>query len=393
MANTIKFGNGQWATKKSSILAFNDENANFKPLPFTTSRASTATRINKEGLIETVRVDVPRVDYLNNPKGAYLLEPQSTNLIPYSEDIANGNWVKYGGGSGSAPVVTNNYAISPDGSLNASRVVFDNTGATYASDISQLDETVSVSNGDVTNSVWMKSNTASNYTVSFINPTGSRFSTIITTEWQKFELSSVVTNSQSVFKVRLRGGSENTSDYADLLIYGAQTEQQSFATSYIPTSGGTQTRLEDDFTATLPTVSAFNSNNGFTFFGTFESSGGSGASSMMLQFNNNSGYTGFGHNGTNWRTRINNGANNITDITNIPLLTKSSLSIAISPTDYSIFANGAQQTSGLLDLSGSTIVNSIGFRSGAEFGSVRISDLRMYNTKLTDAELTTLTTI
>ena len=114
---------------------------------------------------------------------------------------------------------------------------------------------------------------------------------------------------------------------------------------------------------------------------------------MMLQFNNNSGYVGFGHNGTNWRTRINNSSTNVTDITNISLLKKSSLSIAINPTDYSIFANGAEQTSGTLDLSGSTIPTSISFRSGAEFGVVRISDLRMYNTKLTTAELTTLTSI
>ena len=52
MANTIKFGNGQWATKEDSILAYNDENANFKPLPFVTSRASTATTVNKSGLLE-----------------------------------------------------------------------------------------------------------------------------------------------------------------------------------------------------------------------------------------------------------------------------------------------------------------------------------------------------
>ena len=81
MANTIKFGNGQWATKEDSILAYNDENANFKPLPFVTSRASTATRVNKAGLLETVASGVPRVDYLDNSKGSYLIEGNSTNLF------------------------------------------------------------------------------------------------------------------------------------------------------------------------------------------------------------------------------------------------------------------------------------------------------------------------
>ena len=96
MANTLKFGNENWATKKDSILAYNDENANFKPLPFVTSRASTATRVNKAGLLETVASGVPRVDYLDNSKGSYLLEPASTNLITQSEAFGNSYWTKSG---------------------------------------------------------------------------------------------------------------------------------------------------------------------------------------------------------------------------------------------------------------------------------------------------------
>ena len=51
MANTLKFGNGEWYGKKDTILAYNDENSNYKPLPFDFSRASSATRVNKDGLI------------------------------------------------------------------------------------------------------------------------------------------------------------------------------------------------------------------------------------------------------------------------------------------------------------------------------------------------------
>jgi hypothetical protein len=38
MAQKLKFGNGTWATKEGSTLAYNDEGGNFKPLPFTTTR-------------------------------------------------------------------------------------------------------------------------------------------------------------------------------------------------------------------------------------------------------------------------------------------------------------------------------------------------------------------
>jgi hypothetical protein len=66
-------------------LAYNDENNNFKPLPFTFTRASTATRVNESGLIESVASGVPRIDFLDNADGHLLLEPSRTNLVPYSE--------------------------------------------------------------------------------------------------------------------------------------------------------------------------------------------------------------------------------------------------------------------------------------------------------------------
>ena len=121
MANTLKFGDGKWGAKKDSILAYNDENANFKPLPFTTSRASTATRINKAGLIEKVENGIPRVDYLGNTKGALKLEPQSTNKIQYSESFGRGYWTKSGATiqgdpstAGAEQVVNGSFATDTD---------------------------------------------------------------------------------------------------------------------------------------------------------------------------------------------------------------------------------------------------------------------------------------
>ena len=85
MANTFKFGNGNWAVKDGAALAYNDENNNFKPLPFTFTRASSATRVNKDGLIEVVGQNKPRVDFLNNTSGHLLLEPTRTNFLTVSQ--------------------------------------------------------------------------------------------------------------------------------------------------------------------------------------------------------------------------------------------------------------------------------------------------------------------
>ena len=96
MAETLKLGNGIWATKENSLLSYNDENGNYKPLPFDFTRASSATVVNKAGLIETVQSGIPRIDFLGNTNGALLLEPQRTNLITQSEAFGNSYWTKSG---------------------------------------------------------------------------------------------------------------------------------------------------------------------------------------------------------------------------------------------------------------------------------------------------------
>lgn len=176
--------------------------------------------------------------------GSWLLEPQSTNLITYSEDFSQTTWLKQTAGTASAPIVTSNYAISPNGTLNADRVVFNLNGGTTVSDFSQLADGVISSIGDVTNSIWIKSNTASNYNMSFVDPNANYTSIVVTNEWKRFDVTSTTVSTSSALRLRLRGN-ESTSDYADVSIWGAQVESLPYATSYIPTNGATNTRLAD----------------------------------------------------------------------------------------------------------------------------------------------------
>ena len=79
---------------------------------FTFDRANGfSTRVRKDGLIEEVSNDTPRLDWLNSDCPSLLLENQSTNTQTYSESST--------GKSLTGATLTNDKAISPTGEYNA----------------------------------------------------------------------------------------------------------------------------------------------------------------------------------------------------------------------------------------------------------------------------------
>ncbi len=85
---------------------------------FDFTRASSATRVNKDGLIETVasgqsRLNYPLIDGVVNGCPSHLLEPSRQNVLWYSQDFTNAYWINNG------VTVNADQAISPDGTLNA----------------------------------------------------------------------------------------------------------------------------------------------------------------------------------------------------------------------------------------------------------------------------------
>ena len=239
MAQKLKFGNGTWATKKGSTLAYNDENSNFKPIPFTTTRDSIATRVNKEGLIEVVSNDVPRIDYTDSADGALLLEPARTNLVTYSEDFSNWNTIQSS--------LTSDYGISPDGSTNSTRCVFSSSNQS-------LELTVSASN--VIATIYIKGTIGE--TIQF-GTNGAEEIFTLSGDWQRLEKY----NSSSVSRVTLNTYAGVTA--RDVEIWGAQLEQGSYPTSYIPTNGSAITRVADTANG-AGNSEVFNDSEGVLFF-------------------------------------------------------------------------------------------------------------------------------
>ena len=266
MANTLKFGNGQWATKVGSTLAYNDENGNFKPLPFDFTRASSATRVNKQGLIETVGSNEPRVDYLDNADGHLLLEPSRTNIVPRSEDLDTG-WSKLN------VTIANNETTSPDGNISAGLVTVTSTSGSHANyDTFATSTTPSVSHYI---SCFVKKSTTryirlvegySSATLNFdldngeiVSLSGGSSNSILQdfgNGWYRigFQFTSNVTGDLQ-FALYLNNNS-NSASYAGageaVYLWGAQIEL-GYLTSYIRTSGSAVTRVaEDAMNLTLP---------------------------------------------------------------------------------------------------------------------------------------------
>ena len=83
---------------------------------FDFTRAGSATRVDKDGFIEEVGANVPRLDYSDGGCPSLLLEPTRSNLLSYSEDFSDAWWEK------TTTTVISNNAISPNGTLNATKL-------------------------------------------------------------------------------------------------------------------------------------------------------------------------------------------------------------------------------------------------------------------------------
>jgi hypothetical protein len=80
------------------------------------TRATTATRVNSSGLISSVATNVPRLDYTNGTCPNILVEPQRTNTYLYSEQFDNAFWLK------NNLTVTANQTTAPNGTNTADKV-------------------------------------------------------------------------------------------------------------------------------------------------------------------------------------------------------------------------------------------------------------------------------
>ena len=367
---------------------------------FNATRGSTATRINKDGLIESVATNVPRLDYplidgVVQDCPALLLEPQRTNTVTYSEDFTNGSWIKVNA------TVSSNNSISPDGTLNGDLIQATSTNGlvVITNFLTETQQTISVFAKSGNYDKFKMGQASNEYYAEFDLTNGSVLSVDSNLSeasinyygngWYRCSVRYASPSGLKTLGIVIEGSGNNVN------FFGAQSEFGSYPTSYIPTSGSTATRSADVCNGS-GTSAEFNDSEGVLFAeisaladdGSVRSIAiSASASNDIVRFYYDgvtNGITAFVFNGA-YQTVFTTVVNDITENNKIAFYYKLN--------EFKLFINGSQV--GITDTIG-TIPNGLdtlsfdnGYGSEQFYGNTK--QLMTFKIALNDSELETLT--
>ena len=198
--------------------------------------------------------DIPRIDYADSTEGALLLENSATNLITYSEDFSHSSWDLL-----DASIENNSTLVTPQGvnGVQELRENSDNDDHLIKSDstFTSSDCSFSVFAKYKGNDRNIKLSLGTGKYASFNLQDGYVFDVQSATTAEIIKLSNgwyrcVINGNISASKLNIILLNNTTETYqgdgtSGIYIWGAMLEQNSVASSYIPTNGSTVQRAAE----------------------------------------------------------------------------------------------------------------------------------------------------
>jgi len=308
--------------------------------------------------------------------GSWLWEPQTTQILPYSEDFSQFSIV--------GTITLESGYLAPDGTNTAYKVSGD--GGLY------LVSSVSATSA---RSIYAKTVSGTGTATLLSHPSNTNNVFTLTEEWQRFELNSSPAVATTFYPVDFRG----SGTLSEIILWGANaTNDQDYATSYIPSNGSTVTRNQDVCT-NGGSLASVNSTEGVIYWEGAMLQAASGTQVLGLSDGSGANRIGFQTSATANQIRfvVDAGGSQaseffvLDDITNF-----NKLALKWKQDDFSFWVNGIKigtDTSG--NVPPLNALNTLDFYYGTGIFNffAKTKALAVWKEALSDQELTELTTI
>ena len=352
--------------------------------------STSATRVNENGLVDTVVTrDVPRIDY-SKGKGAILSELASVNQIRYSEDFSNAIWTK------AAITMTSSTKTNPKG---VNQTIYNITRAPSPGD-GLFASFASTPTGQGTGvSIWIKrtagAGSTGNVWIGYGNSTsGNGNSVAVGNEWQRISYASPGTGGGMIYIDPQFG------HYFD--IWGAQGEKDSpvgkdgRVSSYIPTVSTSVTRARDNY-LNGGDASLIGATEGVLYFEGAALADTQDGRAIALSANNSAAnrvvlYFNFGSNQIK-ATVQGSGVSNILTHVISDTTVFNKMAVKYKSGDIALWINGTEVATSTNSFTFNAALNELAFDQGNSTQHMDgfIKQVAVFKEALSDAELTALT--